>query len=371
MIASASTCSLPVERKAAARDPLQWPFASDSIWNMPIGSDAEYVPANLSAVPGGDRFAPMPQVDDERIILTPDAPLVKIYHSDAGWTEKDRCIPTGGLLLEAPIPADYVVPHGPDNSSAAVLAADGRTVLQMQPLARCKHGGPATSLVKFEPVDLYGPGIGGAHGGSGLSALGGSIRLGELRPGQQGPRHALKVNVYAKQFLYRCKVENDCYRWPATAADNYAVGHYGVEGKGGAPSMKMGALLAIPPWIKVADLKLETAPARQLAWTLQNFGAYIVDDTFGPAFAINAENGPKGSVRDQFKKDWGFELEQRVADATPWVRDIQKLVRVLHVVDNNGPHSIGGGGKPRLALAPPLAGPDRGHRHAKSRSKED
>ena len=34
------------------RNPLRWPFATASIWNMPIGSDAEFVPANLSTVPG-------------------------------------------------------------------------------------------------------------------------------------------------------------------------------------------------------------------------------------------------------------------------------------------------------------------------------
>jgi hypothetical protein len=38
-------------------------------------------------------------------------------------------------------------------------------------------------------------------GGSRLSSLGGSLRLGELRPGQ-GPRHALKLNVYGRQAFY-------------------------------------------------------------------------------------------------------------------------------------------------------------------------
>jgi hypothetical protein len=52
-------------------------------------------------------------------------------------------------------------------------------------------------------------------------------------------------------------------------------------------------------------------------WTLQNYDAYIIDDTYGPSFALNAENGPDGSVRDQFKTDWGFDLEQRVNANTP------------------------------------------------------
>src|SRR5882762_3329558 len=32
---------------AQARDPLKWPFASTSIWNMPIGSNARYEDANI------------------------------------------------------------------------------------------------------------------------------------------------------------------------------------------------------------------------------------------------------------------------------------------------------------------------------------
>ncbi|MFD2270369.1 hypothetical protein ACFS07_02445 [Undibacterium arcticum] len=40
--------------------------------------------------------------------------------------------------------------------------------------------------------------------------------------------------------------------------------------------------------------------------------------------------------------------------ATPWVRDMQRLVQALYVVNNNSPTSIGGGGTPRQPLAPPL-----------------
>ena len=36
------------------RDPWLWPFASNSIWNMPIGSEARYVPAGLKAQGGFD-----------------------------------------------------------------------------------------------------------------------------------------------------------------------------------------------------------------------------------------------------------------------------------------------------------------------------
>jgi hypothetical protein len=357
----------------SSRDPLQWPFSISSIWNVPIGSGAIYRPANLSPTPGNEPWAPMPFIDNEIIVLEAHAPLTPIYLNDSGWSGKDRCKPTGGVLIEVPIPADFVVPNNRNNNSAVFLAQDGHTLIHAQPFTRCGAGQPATSLLTFQTVDLYGDGRYGSHGGSKLSAIGGSIRLGELRPGGQGPRHALKVDVWGKGQLYPCQQQADCSRWPALTADNGASKFYGREkakhlkGNKTDPSaataiaadgpdfaMRMGALLAIPASVSLDSLALETEPGKMLAWTFQNYGAYIVDDTGGAAFALAVEHGSRGSLRTQFKKDWGYDMEQRVRDNTPWVRDIQRIVKNLHVVDNNGPGSIGGGGQPLQPLAPPF-----------------
>jgi hypothetical protein len=340
------------------RDPLKQPFASTSIWNMPIGRHARYVPAGLSPTPGKhNRWAGMPFIDEERIVLTPQAPLTPLRYSSAAWTGNDRCGgPTGALVAAVPIPRDYVVPHSTENNAAAFLLPDGRTIVQTQPLGRCSAGAAGTTFARYDNVDLYGDGIGGAHGGSGLSAIGGSIRLGELRPGARtGPRHALKVNVYAKEALFECASRDECFRWPARSADTGAAGSYGSASHNANRAMRMGALLAIPPWKKIASLRLETEPGRQLAWTLQNYGAYVVDDTSAPGFALNVEDGPSGSKRAEFKADWGFDMAQKLVHDTPWRRDVQKLVQALYVVDNNGPGSIGGGGPPRQPLAAPIA----------------
>ena len=145
----------PTTTTTTTRDPLKWPFASNSIWNMPIGSGAVYVPANLPAVPGGDIWAPMPQIDDERIVLRPTAPLTNINYSSAAWTGADRCGATGGLLTQVPMPSDYIIPNSNTNSSAVFLAADKRSLIHTQPVARCTAGGSATALVKWNPVDIY------------------------------------------------------------------------------------------------------------------------------------------------------------------------------------------------------------------------
>jgi hypothetical protein len=338
----------------SGRDPLSWPFASTSIWNMPIGTSADYVPANLPDVPGGDRWSPMPGLDAEYLLLDPDAPLTKLYHNGVGWDGGDRCTPGSDILATVPVPDDYTVPNNNRNNGAVFLLGDHRTILQSQPFTRCEAGGPATSQLTFGKQDLYGDGISGAHGGSGLSSLGGSLRLGELRPGQDGPSHALKLNVYGRQAFYRCQTEDQCWTWPASKADSYAVGNYGVDNDNQNTAMKMGALLAIPASTNLESLRLETEPASQLAWTLQNYGAYIVDDTHSPGFDFSAETGPQGSFTQQFAADYGFAFIQRVQDNTPWTRDMQRIVRALHVVANNSPTTIGGGGEPLQPLAPPI-----------------
>jgi hypothetical protein len=340
------------------RDPLKQPFASTSIWNMPIGTGAQYVAAHLSGTPGKNIWAGMPTVDLEHIILTPTAPLTKLNYSSAGWSGANRCSATGGLVLTVPMPSSYVVANNRLNSSASFLLSDKRTIVQTQPLARCTAGASGTTMAKFSNVDLYGAGITGAHGGSGLSAIGGTIRVGELRPGQTtGPRHALKVNVYAKEALYKCTTRSACFRWPAVTGDSYAVGWYGTATNNSNTAMKMGSLLAIPYNVSIASLNLETQPAKQLAWTLQNYGAYIVDDTYAPGFDIQVEDGPNGSKPAEFQKDWGFAMGQKVnaASTSPWVRDMQKLVKALYVVNNNTSTTIGGGGTPRQPLAPAIA----------------
>ncbi len=344
----------PGERET--RDVRAWPFAADSIWNTPIGSGARFGPTNFSDVPGGDVWAPMPHIDEEYIALTPQAPLTPIYYSDASWdADKNRCVAFSPrrLLTTVPMPADFLVAHSNENAGAAFLMPDGKTIHQMQPLARCSAGGYGTSLLTFAPVDIYGDGRLGAHGGSGLSSIGGSLRVGELRPGGQPPRHALKVNVYSREELSPCATMKDCYVWPARTGDGHAFGRYGKAGKP-SPAMRMGALLAIPSSTAVASLGLETSPAKMLAWTLQNYGAYVVDDTWAPAFHFSASREPTGSFTAQFEKDWGFKVTQRVRDGSPWVRDVQRLRRALRVVTNNTPSTVGGGGTRLQPPAPPF-----------------
>lgn len=332
------------------RDPLKQPFHETSIWNMPIGSDAVYVPANIQ-LSSQNRMT----VDEDVIILTPDAPITSIFENTAGWNrDKNRCIPEGGVMYALPIPSDFI--YSPDtwdgltpNASTAVLGSDGKTIYQFQPFARCDSAGIPTTQYRYPQVEIDGDGTRGAHGGSGLSSIGGTIRLGELVPGGKIP-HAMKMNLWGQKNYYYSHGESDGkagYRWPAVKADGYADGSYNGSNK----ALQMGSLLALKPDFDVSQLVTEAAQI--LAEAFMNYGAYIVDDTAWDVYALCTEHGPAGIMKDEFKQVWGYSFSAKGTDS-PWKSDYKIIIENLHVVDNNGPDAIGGGGEPLVPMAEPL-----------------
>src|SRR5207253_5767351 len=183
---SAHDASSVSSAAATGRNATLWPFSRDSIWNLPIGANAVYVPGNIKKPTASGMTT-----DVDVLILTPTAPVTSVWKNNDAWSGGSRCTAEGGVLFAAPIPADFVVPGAgsgnPDgttpNYATAILAADGHTLIQGQPMARCTSGGTATIWWYQEKEDLFGTGNSGAHGGSMLSSLGGVIRLGELVPG--------------------------------------------------------------------------------------------------------------------------------------------------------------------------------------------
>lgn len=361
-VANVGNAVKSIATQSTFRNPYVQPFAASSPWNTPIGSGATYVAANM-AIPVdplssvNTTWAPFPMVDPEIIGLTPTAPACAVNYNGVAWSGGDRCVAQGGVLQTINVPNGFLVGNSSENGSCAFLKADRRTIQQNQPFTRCVAGASATALVAFPDEDFYGAGIGGSHGGSYLSALGGAIRLGELRPGQSGPAHAIKCAVWEAQFLYHGATLAQCYRWPATTADsawqNYGSGSNAANNSN--PDMVMGALLAIPANVKINTLGLETEPARQLAWTLQNYGAYIDDSGGGPSFSWNLEDGVAGSKAVEFSNDYGFDFLARANSGTPWMRDHVRLMAALRCVSNNSVSNVGGGGTPLQPLAAPFS----------------
>jgi hypothetical protein len=336
LIASLNESFVTGGTDSVLRDKFLWPFSSTSPWNMPIGSKARYARVNIKPAP---RF----RVDLEYFYqLKASDPLRPVF-GPSSWTK--RCSGKKSMHISLPVPDDLIIPDArkgyTPNNAAAFLLPDGKTLVQLEPLARCEKGGPVYGWRYFPNIDIYGSGIGGAHFGSGLSSIGGSVRLGELTD-DQPIRHTLKVLIWGKKYLYYSK-KVPGYRWPADRADGYAAKEYG----GKDPQLVQGSLLAILPNINDKSLKLQTIPAKKLFYALQNYGAYIVDDAGWDTHGLAVEKG----VLDEFQKKYGYSMH---CSNCSFDRDMMKLFSALHVVTNNAPDRVGGGGDLRVPLAPPI-----------------
>ena len=328
----------PPSPEPSTRNPILHPFASTSIWNTPIGADAQYVPANIqptSFVSADiDHFYVLNDTDEEEDVFLIGA-----------W--RDRASGTLNLGVDLPLPEHLLLPDAntvetPNNSSAFLLP-DGDTVVQFNATTRVQSGGNLYG-VPFPNASLSGDGIQGGHGGSGLSSIGGTLRIGELT-GEDPIQHVLKVNLWAKKSLsYSLGDQGGIgFRWPAVRADSYAnATTYG----GTVPELVMGSLLAIPPTASATDLGVQTEPGLKLFNALRDYGAYVADDTAFNTHAFAMENG---ALQD-FEYRYGYEFGD---NETPFFDDVMALFSALHVVDNNAPDRIGGGGTLRQSL--PLA----------------
>lgn len=321
-----------------ARDPWRWPFAQDSIWNVPIGSKAVYVEA-------GFQRSGFIGVDEERFVKLKATDPIREIRSPSDWGKR---WPGDKVLGSMPVPDDLIIPdasppHTP-NACATFLMPDGRTVKQLEPTCRVEKGAQIVGWIHGEDQDLYGLGIKGTHWGSGLSAIGGSIKVGELSSGKP-IRHALKLNIWGKKNLYYGD-QIKGFRWPADRSDASASTSYG----GKNPKLVMGTLVAIPPSVTPEKLGISTKVGRMLFSALQDYGAYISDDSGWDAYDLCAEVGVIEEVRTKF----GLDLS---SNSGALYEDIQRLIPSLSIVDNNKPGNIGGGGKRRQPLAPAIKPP--------------
>ncbi|MGF1540047.1 MAG: hypothetical protein ACFCU5_06280 [Pleurocapsa sp.] len=329
-----------------SRDPWLWPFDAQSIWNMPIGSDAQYSPANLER-------GEMTSVDREIFIqTTEDDPLTRVY-APGSWRNRATGTnsPTGNPKDEIYIhfPTDKIVPdasggHTPNNV-ATILQPDGETIVSLGPLARTEVGGPVYGWYFGEDNIYDGMGIKGGHGGSKLSGIGGSIRVGELT-GDDPIRHALKINLWAEKYLYYDSSDSTPgYRWPALVADSYAADRYG----GSNPQLEMGSLLALSPDATPESIGISSVPGLKLFYALQDYGAYVVDDSAWDVTAFNLQE----EAEIEFEETYGYKFETRDHNSQ-WYNEYYSLVENLQIVTNSSESAIGGGGERRVPLAPPF-----------------
>ncbi|MEM9329660.1 MAG: hypothetical protein AAGA85_28630, partial [Bacteroidota bacterium] len=333
------------------RDPWLWPFDSASIWNMPIGSEAVYQDIDLIPTRGVG-------IDVKHfLVLDTLDPLRSVVGFNSFAPRTGRCSGSEDMNgLTVHLPDDFLVPDAysgspygvKPNASFVFLRPDRRTTWNGPTIARCASDGPLyiRSFQRWpnnrKGDDLFGDGVTdtGGQGASAMSGLGGTLRLGELI-GDEPIRHAIKINPWGAHLFYGA--DRPGYKWPATAADNYANDpNHKNQYVGSNPELVMGALLAVSPDVTAEQLGLVTEPARKILFTLQYYGAYITEDAGWDVFDFIIEEG----VEQEFEASYGFSMNGDL-----WESEILKIAEVLQVITNNGPDRIGGGGTPLQPMA--------------------
>lgn len=424
----------PAEQYAGTRDPYYWPFASDSVWNMPIGSGA-----NLTTVPVfqgtnaekgakstgiGNAYA----ADTERVYLTnkTDKSYMVIRGNAPCSTRAaiKNILSAGGTFTysgttynlfdstgdnytynkgSAYWPTGLVVNDG-GNEIAAIVQPDRRTVAQFQSNRGVKDSDPIDNGKALFPydgtydstvpasqkflisnlalVDLYGDGIYGSHWGSALSAMGGSIREGELT-GDADIHHALKLNINQSLLFYGIVTEAALntynaggtsnghyekgdvvpgYTWPATTHDGQTNQTY----TGANPFVTMGSLLTVSE-ADYQTLKgsMQTEVGRKMLDALRYYGCYIVDNSaYDASWSSSPFEGMAWSISDTeiaaVQETYGIDIQsyKRRSNSTgetkKYCEDMDAIILCLRAVINNAPGSVGGGGTPSKPLAPEI-----------------
>lgn len=347
------------------RSPYSHPFSKFSPWNMPIGSNAVYVDAGIDVQ--ADISDAMLYSDEDFVLLNPNDPVVNLrrhtteYNSPTSfWSAGhnkwvDRCQGAGNEILSRVHVPEQLVSTGSGNTpnaSAGILVENSFNILETQPFARCTVGGEAysqwpssSSWIEEGYLDIRGSGIGrGGHGGSGLAASAGTILPRDFQQGipQDSIKHALKF-VLPESLLYQSgSTVFESYRWPAQRGDcctNY---------DGEIPDFTMGSLLALDP--SFDTLSLESEFGRRIAWTLQNYGGYVVDTAGWDATVLQLGTTGSNDVQAEFEAVWGHPFAGNPGDSD-FHNDYETILEALQVVANNSPTSIGGGGNPRQCLA--------------------
>ena len=222
----------------------------------------------------------------------------------------------------------------------------------------------------------------GSHGGSGLSGIGGTIRLGELLNSTGPILHALKLELWSGPYYfggipnlqsgtcapwsppYTVGIKtHPCvpsggrnqYVWPAIGSDSGSQ-HGGKLYFGQDKYLAPGSLLAIPPTLSETLKALKTPVGSKIAQALTDFGGYLVDDTGSKrgGGGLCMEPGVSDEVVAAYGPEQDFHIQNKVKPGSILYEDLLMIFRSLAVVTNNKPGSVGGGGTPRRPPPPPF-----------------
>ncbi|VAW17181.1 hypothetical protein MNBD_ALPHA11-2106, partial [hydrothermal vent metagenome] len=254
----------------------QQPFSTSSVWKRPIPRNATYYDVS-DAIWGEPSLAPSRVSIEQITIIYVDEsqPEVNIVKS-RGWNMPKRAQTEGQVFYTSRFAPDAGINvRYPSTANASFVIIDPKTSIATEGSAGWRE--PGGDLITFydEPrihnIDLRGDGLSGTLG-SGLPALGGLIRAGEIN---NGINHSIAIAMGSRRFS-----KSNHFVAPAWRADGFASsifnGYFGSN-----PRYTMGTLLAIPYSINIDEIEWNTPQGYILAKSSQQYGWIIVDSNDG------------------------------------------------------------------------------------------
>jgi hypothetical protein len=338
-----------------------WPFGSNSIWNVPIGDKAEYVESGISGYKKTD-------TEEVRIIYSKISdPLIRVdppsNNGEQLKSDRSNIDPQFSFWPAAlHFPVDVIKSNCFVNNDKLVVVSEDSLIYQFYQFCRPNNEAAITftsAKQQWQSISIYSDSnqgnvnnsVYGANIMSGLSSLGGLIRSNEVN---NSIRHALQLSINSDTLSSskNCITEtgdiiNGCI-WPA----QYNGGSTSKY-KGLTDNLVLGALLALPNSLNINKLNLKTDIAKNIANALQNYGGYVVGESYNDSFMIGVEAGVTKKLYDNNINM----INKNIIDENikeNYFNDIVKIQRELKIISNNYPDSVGGGGMPRVEVALPF-----------------
>lgn len=311
------------------RDPAWIPFSSDSVFNRPLGLNADWQ-QNAQLASAGVQINTEDIGYNEHIyVATAQDPVVRI--------QSDGSAGGGGGSFTMHMPVTAVPAKGGDQT----LTIYDRSTGQWCGMGGVTIAGSGSATAREASCE--------AGAGSGLEADDsnwdqgvGTLRGLDLKEGTI--HHMLRAEIPSNMAMSWSKTTTATLApnaWPQTAEDGYALtGSGGVIYSGTVP---YGITFGISALDQEPD-NIKSDPGADMLWrALQSHGAMVRDTT---------NDANQGLVT--------FQTDQEVSGSDPLIqgmirhgRDIMSHVMILA---NQGPNSVNGGGTPIVPLLPPVPG---------------
>jgi hypothetical protein len=306
------------------RDPSQTPFASTSVFNVPLGSGAQWqANPQLSSANAFINTADGSGYNENIYTGTASDPLVTVTDTaGAGGTP-------GTFQLH--IPASAVPAPGGDET----LAVDDTTTQTWYGFGGFQWTGANTATVNQGSDESdYGSDIAVAN--SNWDEGVGTLRESDLQAGTID--HMLRMELPTDMLMSYSKTSTTAlapYAWPQTAEDGFAINGNGGPAYSG--TIPFGVTAGIPASAVEPAAVAANAGANMLWKSLQDHGAMVRD------------SGGSGNTAI-------FQADQTVSQNDPLIQGMDQysaqIMAATEVLTNQGPDSINGGGTPIVPLDP-------------------